>query len=58
MSTSETNQRSAVLYLRVASTDQQDQCDGIDQQREACTREAGRLGVMITDEYVDGGRAR
>jgi DNA invertase Pin-like site-specific DNA recombinase len=55
MSTSETNQRGAVLYLRVASADQQDQRDGIAQQREACTREAERLGAVITDEYRDIG---
>jgi predicted site-specific integrase-resolvase len=52
MSTSETNKRSAVLYLRVASADQQD-------QREACVREAERLGAVITAEFVDiGGSAR
>jgi predicted site-specific integrase-resolvase len=53
MSTSETNQRSAVLYLRVASADQQDQRDGIAQQREVCTREAERLGAVIAAESVD-----
>jgi len=57
MSTSETNKRSAVLYLRVASADQQDQQEGIAQQREVCTREAERLGATITDEYVDIGRS-
>jgi predicted site-specific integrase-resolvase len=52
MSTSETNQHSAVLYLRVASADQQD-------QRDACVREAKRLGAVITAEFVDvGGSAR
>ncbi len=55
MSTSETNKRSAVLYLRVASADRQDQDGGIARQREACTREAERLGATITDEYVDVG---
>jgi site-specific DNA recombinase len=55
MSTSETNQRSAVLYLRVASADQQEQQDGINQQREACAREAERLGAVIADEYMDAG---
>jgi DNA invertase Pin-like site-specific DNA recombinase len=55
MSTSETNKRSAVLYLRVASADQQDQRDGIAQQRAVCTREAERLGAVVTDEYVDAG---
>jgi DNA invertase Pin-like site-specific DNA recombinase len=55
MSTSETSHRSAVLYLRVASADQQDQRLGISEQREACTREAERLGAVITGEYVDIG---
>lgn len=55
MSTSETNERSGVLYLRVASADQQDQRLGISEQREACTREAERLGATITDEYLDIG---
>lgn len=47
--------RSAVLYLRVASADQRDQRDGIAQQREACIREAERLGAVIKGEYVDAG---
>ncbi len=55
MSTSETNQRSAVLYLRVASADKHEQDGGIARQREACTREAERLGAVITGEYVDAG---
>lgn len=55
MSKREKNNRSAVLYLRVASADQQDQRDGIAQQREACIREAERLGAVITNEYVDAG---
>jgi DNA invertase Pin-like site-specific DNA recombinase len=55
MSTSETNRSSAVLYLRVASADPQDQQHGISQQHAACTREAERLGAVITGEYVDAG---
>jgi len=55
MSTSETNKRSAVLYVRVASADKQDQRLGISEQRAACTREAERLGTVIADEYVDAG---
>jgi hypothetical protein len=52
MSTSETNKRSAVLYLRAAPADQQD-------QRKACVREAERLGAVITAEFADvGGGAR
>jgi hypothetical protein len=59
MSASETNQRSAVLYLRVASAGRQDQRDGIALQRVACTREAKRLGAVIMAEFVDvGGSAR
>jgi predicted site-specific integrase-resolvase len=57
MRTSETNKRSAAIYLRVASADQQDQRDGIAQQREVCTREAERLGAVITAEFVDVGRS-
>jgi predicted site-specific integrase-resolvase len=52
MSIGKKNNRSAVLYLRVASADQQD-------QRDACVREAERLGAVITAEFVDlGGSAR
>lgn len=45
----------AVLYLRAASADPQDQQDGIARQRAACTREAERLGAVIIGEYVDAG---
>lgn len=55
MSTSKASRLSTVLYLRVASADQQDQGLGISEQREACTREAERLGAVITGEYVDAG---
>jgi predicted site-specific integrase-resolvase len=44
--------RKAVLYLRVASADQRDQRDGIAEQRAICTRQAERLGAVVTDEYV------
>jgi hypothetical protein len=57
MSTSETSKRSAVLCLRVASADQRDRHDGITQQREACVREAERLGAVITAEFVDLGES-
>jgi hypothetical protein len=51
--------RSAVLYLRVASTDRQDQREGMAKQHEACTREAERLGAVIKAEILDtGGKAR
>ncbi len=55
MSNNDKHSRSAVLYLRVASADQQDQHEGIAHQREVCTREAERLGAVITDEYMDAG---
>ncbi|MGA2165434.1 MAG: recombinase family protein [Solirubrobacteraceae bacterium] len=45
----------AVLYLRVASVDPQDQRDGIAEQRVVCTRQAERLAAVVTDEYVDAG---
>lgn len=46
---------SAVLYLRVASVDPQNQHLGISEQREACVREAKLLGAVITDEFMDIG---
>ncbi len=55
MKKSNKDHQGAVLYLRVASADQQDQRDGISEQREVCTREAERLGAVVTDEYVDAG---
>lgn len=33
----------------------QDQRSALSGQRDACTREAERLGVMIASEYVDAG---
>lgn len=45
----------AVLYLRVASRNQHDQSYGIARQREACMREAERLGAVIVGEFVDVG---
>ncbi len=53
MTKSNKDNRRAVLYLRVASADRQDQRDGIAEQREVCVREAERLGAVIMDEYVD-----
>jgi DNA invertase Pin-like site-specific DNA recombinase len=55
MKQSNKGNRRAVLYLRVASADQQDQRADIAQQREAYIREAERLGAVIMDEYVDAG---
>lgn len=45
----------AVIYLRVASQYQRDQQHGIAGQRDACKREAERLGAVVTDEFVDVG---
>lgn len=55
MSTSEATKPSAVLYLRAASADPQDQQRAISQQREVCTRHAEALGAAISGEYVDAG---
>jgi DNA invertase Pin-like site-specific DNA recombinase len=49
------DKRRAVLYLRTASADQRDQRLAINEQRRLCTREAERLGAVITDEFVDVG---
>jgi hypothetical protein len=43
----------AVLYLRVASIDRQDQQGEIGEQRQVCTREAEQLGVVVAAEYMD-----
>lgn len=45
----------AVLYLRVSTTDQADSGLGIEAQRTACHAAATRLGLEITGEYVDAG---
>ncbi len=45
----------AVLYLRVASADQEDQRDGITEQRAVCTRQAERLAAVVEGEFVDTG---
>ncbi len=55
MKKSNNDHHGAVLYLRVASADQQDQHEGIGEQRAVCTREAERLGAVVTDEFVDAG---
>lgn len=47
--------RTAVVYVRVASTDRADQEHGLTAQREACKREAKRLGAAIIEEFVDLG---
>src|SRR4249919_1608549 len=56
------NQKQAVIYLRVSSAQQADKdfdAEGfsIPAQREACQREARRLGVEIADEYLDRGES-
>jgi site-specific DNA recombinase len=45
----------AVTYLRVASSDQDDQRRSIAAQRHACQSEAERLGAVVTDEFADIG---
>jgi hypothetical protein len=55
MKRSNKDNRGAVLYLRAASKDGQDQRYGVAEQREVCTREAERLGVVVVDEFVDAG---
>jgi site-specific DNA recombinase len=52
----------AVIYLRVstamqADTDYSDEGFSIPAQREACLREAERLGAVVVDEYVDRGES-
>ncbi len=49
------NHRTAVVYVRVASSDRADQEHGLTAQREACKREAERLGAVITEEFMDLG---
>jgi DNA invertase Pin-like site-specific DNA recombinase len=52
---SKDNHRTAVVYLRVASSDPADQEHALAVQREACEREAERLGAEIIDEFIDLG---
>lgn len=47
--------RRALLYLRTASADPQDQYLAISEQRRLCERKAERIGAVIVDEYVDAG---
>ncbi len=49
------NHRTAGVYVRVASSDRADHEHGLTAQREACKREAERLGAAITGEFVDLG---
>ena len=56
------NEKCAVIYLRVSSTQQADKdfdAEGfsIPGQREACTREAEKLGAEVVEEYVDRGES-
>ncbi len=48
-------ERTAVMYLRAASADRQDQRHDIAEQRDACTREAERLDAIVVKAFVDGG---
>jgi site-specific DNA recombinase len=52
----------AVIYVRVSSTQQADtdydpEGFSIPAQREACTRKAGSLGLLVVDEFVDRGES-
>ncbi len=47
--------RTAVMYLRVASSDRADQEHALAVQREACERAAERLGAVIIEEFIDLG---
>ena len=49
-------ERRAVMYLRVASS-HQDDSSTIDRQREGCLRIAARHGLTVVREYADAGRA-
>ncbi|MGB7588304.1 MAG: recombinase family protein [Solirubrobacterales bacterium] len=56
------NRKQAVLYLRVSSAQQANKdfdAEGfsIPGQREACTREADKLGAEIVQEYIDRGES-
>jgi hypothetical protein len=41
------------MYLRVASGNRTDHKHALSVQRDACGREAERLGAVLTDEFVD-----
>ena len=52
----------AVIYLRVSSSQQADkdfdkEGFSIPGQREACQREAAKLGAQVADEYIDRGES-
>lgn len=52
----------AVIYLRVSSTQQADKdfdAEGfsIPGQREACIREADKLGAQVVEEFIDRGES-
>jgi site-specific DNA recombinase len=54
--------KQAVIYLRVSSAQQADndfdiQGFSIPAQREACEREAAKLGAAVADEYIDRGES-
>jgi site-specific DNA recombinase len=54
--------KAALVYLRVSSAQQADkdfdkEGFSIPGQREACTREAEKLGARVVDEYIDRGES-
>jgi site-specific DNA recombinase len=60
--TTSTDTKRAVIYLRVSSASQADKdfdAEGfsIPGQREACVREADKLGAEVVDEYIDRGES-
>jgi len=52
---SDTGDLPTIAYLRVASSDPADQAAGIDRQRAAIARAAHRLGLTVTEEFIDLG---
>ncbi|NHN55864.1 recombinase family protein [Calidifontibacter sp. DB0510] len=52
---SEGDDLTAVAYLRVASPFPADQSAAVDRQRAAITRAADRLGLTVTEEFIDLG---
>ncbi len=51
----EDEQAQAVAYLRAASKDQSSEHNNLEVQRQICEAMARRLGVRISDSYIDIG---
>ncbi len=54
-STSETGNLPVICYIRVASTEPADQALGVERQRAEVTAAADRLGLTISEEFIDLG---